>query len=1159
MDTVPRYLHAQSLAARFCLLLALYFIGATQAHALIAEGEWQNADDLAISQGDRFYDRSLGAYYTYNTVTATAGGNLSGDLRLVVQTNSHAVLNADGEVDGKPYFNVPGGSAEHVVRINFQRMRAAFAYTTQMQRYVEVLDPDDDGDSVPNSSDICPDTPSGEAVDGQGCSESQKDDDGDTVANPEDQCPNTPAAEAVDPQGCSDSQKDDDDDSVANSLDQCPNTPVNEGVDVNGCSESQLDEDNDGFVNSEDFCLNDATNTCISVEITVRGGGSPLPGVAVVVGIDAPGGATTSSETNTEGVFAATVGHPGGIGDDGLDLFLPISATSDGFATGFAKVVLAPEVFEYAIAIDLAPVSDIIGDDENVADGVSIEKEEETVGQLTIPDAAFPAGVTDIKGQITYLDPEGDIALTPGGDLLALPEGADPNEPVPLETFGMMEFDLVDQDGNPIHDLGGEAEVCMKAGPNLSLGDTIPLWYYDDEAGLWIEEGEGTVVDRDGILMLCGGVTHFSWWNYDQPIDTHACFKYHFVDGDSGESLRNEFDWYAEGDTYNGSSPERLCDRDGNDPITPAPNDDSIDSLTVKRTTDSANPEKIRVTTTLGGTKYYLVDDGDGTYSLSTGVVNAAVFNNPELNASCLNNTNVSDCLFLDYKEGVAADGILPLDVDGINFAPVISDFNSDIGYWGDLGVGTGTGISALVADPEGSDLAIAWSAQCYGTGEDNGVLTPAAASGASGVTYASQFAAPVALTSFYAYCDLTITATDAGGNSATASHRVRITDASLTFTLQGTVYGTDGEPLPDHNLELANWSCPEASQAITTDALGAYEVEVTNLGCEGGEGYFGYHLQSAFTYENSSGEVSNWDYWSGLDHCFREEDEGGVTGDLLCEHNVHFPTVWAPLSGAVFGDINNLWLETVISDYPWAYVSRNVELNGPSYGLMVPLGEAYMWGWDADAAEHHYRSFNVMSTDGLVADFGPASGSATITAFDNNGAPLSNAVVTGWTDNGRTSIDATLDANGQLELTDVSLGRLWLTITSATGNTYYAYGMLNLAGEHIDVDVNSGDSCDIVGTAYDLFGQLAIGVDINGWFYNSNTWNLVTTQSDATGAFMLSGAFGGGYSYLYQGTNSYWNGFFSVNNCRPDVNGNPPIIRVDVPERYNRDYFFLE
>lgn len=67
---------------------------------------------------------------------------------------------------------------------------------------------DDDGDGVANGSDNCPNTPEGESVDSNGCSESQRDDDNDGVANGADLCPDTPAGEAVDSEGCSESQRD---------------------------------------------------------------------------------------------------------------------------------------------------------------------------------------------------------------------------------------------------------------------------------------------------------------------------------------------------------------------------------------------------------------------------------------------------------------------------------------------------------------------------------------------------------------------------------------------------------------------------------------------------------------------------------------------------------------------------------------------------------------------------------------------------------------------------------------------------------------------------------------------------------------------------------------------------------------------------------------
>jgi len=135
---------------------------------------------------------------------------------------------------------------------------------------------DDDNDGVKNNADRCPSTPAGEAVDSDGCSESQKDADGDRVPNSRDRCPNTPAGEAVDANGCSESQKDDDRDGVNNRADRCPNTPAGEKVDAAGCSDSQKDDDRDGVANSRDKCPNTPAGRQVDAE------GCPVPEVRVI-------------------------------------------------------------------------------------------------------------------------------------------------------------------------------------------------------------------------------------------------------------------------------------------------------------------------------------------------------------------------------------------------------------------------------------------------------------------------------------------------------------------------------------------------------------------------------------------------------------------------------------------------------------------------------------------------------------------------------------------------------------------------------------------------------------------------------------------------------------------------------------------------------------
>ncbi len=86
------------------------------------------------------------------------------------------------------------------------------------------------------------------------------DSDGDGINDDEDLCPNTPNGESVNVDGCSDSQLDDDEDGVTNDLDLCNNTPNGESVNVDGCSDSQLniDTDGDGHTDDVDDCVDEA-------------------------------------------------------------------------------------------------------------------------------------------------------------------------------------------------------------------------------------------------------------------------------------------------------------------------------------------------------------------------------------------------------------------------------------------------------------------------------------------------------------------------------------------------------------------------------------------------------------------------------------------------------------------------------------------------------------------------------------------------------------------------------------------------------------------------------------------------------------------------------------------------------------------------------------
>ena len=77
---------------------------------------------------------------------------------------------------------------------------------------------DSDGDGVPDSDDLCPGTPPGVPVAGNGCPDG--DADGDGVLDADDLCPGTPPGDPVDATGCSIPDPDDDGDGLSNSMEE---------------------------------------------------------------------------------------------------------------------------------------------------------------------------------------------------------------------------------------------------------------------------------------------------------------------------------------------------------------------------------------------------------------------------------------------------------------------------------------------------------------------------------------------------------------------------------------------------------------------------------------------------------------------------------------------------------------------------------------------------------------------------------------------------------------------------------------------------------------------------------------------------------------------------------------------------------------------------
>jgi hypothetical protein len=126
-------------------------------------------------------------------------------------------------------------------------------------------------------------------------------------------------------------------------------------------------------------------------------------------------------------------------------------------------------------------------------------------------------------------------------------------------------FDLRDSQGRTVRSVSAAnpATVRMKI-PRDTWGvlkdlDTstvdvidVPMYYFDEETGEWVREGSGYLEDGEGNTITAAQLTtitstpatftgtvysvseatHFSYWNLDFPVDTHACVGGIITDAD---------------------------------------------------------------------------------------------------------------------------------------------------------------------------------------------------------------------------------------------------------------------------------------------------------------------------------------------------------------------------------------------------------------------------------------------------------------------------------------------------------------------------------------------------------------------------------------------------------------------------------------------------
>jgi len=233
----------------------------------------------------------------------------------------------------------------------------------------------------------------------------------------------------------------------------------------------------------------------------VDDGGQPVADAVVLSG-------SASTTTDEHGVFVFTNVKMS-------SRFGFVKVTKDGYFAG-SRSILATAGSENFVSIKLIPRaakgSFAVADGGAVAiqTGASVRFD-----AASIVDAGTGAAYNgNVHVYASYLDPTAaDVSSRMPGDLRGI--SGDGKETL-LQSFGMMVVEMEGDAGQKLQIAGGrKATITMKIPEALKAKApaTIPLWYFNDTTGRWIEQGVAKKVGDQYV----GETSHFSWWNCDAP------------------------------------------------------------------------------------------------------------------------------------------------------------------------------------------------------------------------------------------------------------------------------------------------------------------------------------------------------------------------------------------------------------------------------------------------------------------------------------------------------------------------------------------------------------------------------------------------------------------------------------------------------------------
>jgi hypothetical protein len=192
---------------------------------------------------------------------------------------------------------------------------------------------------------------------------------------------------------------------------------------------------------------------------------------------------------------------------------------ADGFLSAHRRVHV--DGWErVVINVSLLPASPGVMVDGDTGGTIDSEGTRVTVlGTSLVDGTGTPVDMAEIA--VTPIDPVDDLDGAPGDFVGESADGAED----PLVSYGMVDITIETSTGPGDFAEGTEATIEVPVGtlppgdPPLMEGECMPLWWFDPDRAIWVEEGEACAVRTpSGGLVLTGNVGRPGTWNCDRPV-----------------------------------------------------------------------------------------------------------------------------------------------------------------------------------------------------------------------------------------------------------------------------------------------------------------------------------------------------------------------------------------------------------------------------------------------------------------------------------------------------------------------------------------------------------------------------------------------------------------------------------------------------------------